>query len=256
MEEQEPKAVLLPTTAEAIRLAKTLLRTARHAALASIEPKTGWPIATRVGVSTDIDGAPTILISALAAHTPALIAEPRCALLIGETGKGDPLAHARVSLSCRAARIERGSEDDSRIGARYLAHQPKAELYAGLGDFRYFRLQPESLSLNAGFGRAYALAAADILTLTPANEELAAAEPGALAHMNDDHSVAVGLYARHFAKAPEGSWQLVGIDAEGIDLADGDDIRRVFFETPLTSALDLRMRLVHMAEEARSALNS
>ena len=59
-------------TDEAIRLAKTLIRTARYGTLATIDNKTGAPNATRVGVGTDIDGAPIILISRLAAHTPAL----------------------------------------------------------------------------------------------------------------------------------------------------------------------------------------
>ncbi len=72
----QPPSPILETTEQAIRLAKTLLRTARSGALATLEPGTGWPIATRVGVSTDSDGAPVILISRLAAHTGALLADP------------------------------------------------------------------------------------------------------------------------------------------------------------------------------------
>ncbi|RVB60512.1 HugZ family protein, partial [Mesorhizobium sp. M7A.F.Ca.CA.002.03.2.1] len=54
------KDVIRETDAEAIRLAKTLLRSARFGALAVIEPQTGSPLASRVGVATDIDGAPLI----------------------------------------------------------------------------------------------------------------------------------------------------------------------------------------------------
>jgi putative heme iron utilization protein len=253
-EDEKKKDVLLATTEDAVRLAKTLIRTARHGALAVIDPKSGAPLASRVGVSTDIDGTPVILISKLAPHTGALLADPRCSLMVGDPGKGDPLAHARVSLYCRAAELERGSEDAGRVELRYLAHQPKAKLYAGLGDFRFFRLEPQAASLNAGFGRAYALTAADVLTANPANAEIAETEPSAVEHMNDDHAQAVGLYARHYAKAPEGNWKLAGVDAEGMDLADGDDIRRVFFDKPLTSAKDVHITLVKMAGEARQAL--
>lgn len=245
---------LLEITSEAVRQAKTLLRTARHGALATLDAETGAPLATRVGVSTDIDGAPIILISRLTPHTTALLADPRCSLLLGEAGKGDPLAHARISVQCAAKELEPGTPDATRVAARYLSHSPKARLYAGLGDFRFFRLAPQSARLNGGFGRAYALTAADILTDNPANAEIAATEPGALEHMNTDHAAAVRLYARHFAGAREGNWRLVGVDAEGIDIADGDDVLRIFFATPLSSAREVHTVLVGMAAEARKAL--
>ena len=155
-------AVIRETTAEAIEQAKALIRSAGHATIATLEPGTGWPLATRVGLGTDADGTPVILISRLAAHTTALLADARCSLLVGEPGKGDPLAHPRLSLACLAREVARDSEAHARIAARYLAQQPKAALYAGLGDFRFFRLEPQRASLNAGFGKAYALTAADI----------------------------------------------------------------------------------------------
>lgn len=250
----ETKSVLQPVDNQAIAQAKTLIRTARYGALAAIEPGTGAPLASRVGVSTDIDGTPVILISGLAAHSAALRAEPRCALLVGEPGKGDPLAHARISIDCRAVEIERDSEDHKRIEGRYLRHQPKAALYAKLGDFRFFRLEPQKASLNGGFGRAYAMTAADIMTMSPANAEIAAAEPGAIEHMNEDHYDAVALYAQYFAKAEGSRWTLVGIDADGFDLASGDEAARVFFPEPLQSSDEIRMALVAMVKEARAGL--
>jgi len=251
---EDKKDVLLETTADAIRLAKTLIRTARSGSIATIDPASGWPTATRVGVSTDYDGAPVILISRLAAHTKALLADVRCSLLLGTPGKGDPLAHARVTLGCEAREIERDSDEHIRLDARYLVHQRKAELYAGLGDFRYFRLEPKFASLNAGFGKAYALMGSDVLNANAANVELAAAEMSALEHMNDDHGEAVDLYAQFYAKAPAGNWRLIGIDAEGIDIVDGDDVRRVWFETELATPHDMHMTLVKMAGEARRGL--
>ncbi|TJW76115.1 MAG: HugZ family protein, partial [Mesorhizobium sp.] len=61
------KDVIRETDAEAVRLAKTLVRSARFGALAVIEPGTGAPLASRVGVATDMDGAPLILVSMLSA---------------------------------------------------------------------------------------------------------------------------------------------------------------------------------------------
>ncbi|MDR6634432.1 putative heme iron utilization protein [Phyllobacterium sp. 1468] len=252
----EKKDVLREIDDNAIRLARTLMRTARHAVIATLDPQSGAPIATRVGVSTDHDGAPIILVSALAAHTPALLADRRCSLLVGDPGKGDPLAHPRMTITARAREIARDTPEHARIAWRYLSHLPKAKLYVGLGDFRFFRLEPESAKLNGGFGQAYQLSANDWLSLSPVNDELAAAERGAVDHMNEDHADAIALYARFYAKAPNGKWRMTGIDADGFDLADGDDVLRIFFQEPLNSAKDMHMTLVRMAGEARAGLAS
>jgi putative heme iron utilization protein len=251
--EERKKDVIRETDAEAIRLAKMLVRNARHGALAFLDPKTGAPSINRVGVATDLDGAPLILVSMLSAHTPAILADARCSLLVGVTGKGDPLAHPRISLSCHAVRLERGKPDHDRAERRYLNRNPKAKLYVGLGDFSILRLEPERASLNAGFGKAYALDRNDLLVAGPINEELAASEQSALDHMNSDHLDAIAIYAHQFAKASGDGWTATGFDADGIDLAAGDESRRVFFPKPLQAATDLRPALVQMARTGRAA---
>jgi len=40
-----------------------------------------------------------------------------------------------------------------------------------------------------------------------------------------------------------------------MDLVDGDEVRRVWFDTELTSAKDMHMTLVRMSGEARRGLN-
>ncbi|TGV14423.1 HugZ family protein [Mesorhizobium sp. M8A.F.Ca.ET.173.01.1.1] len=253
MQRNQDRDVIRETDAEAIRLAKTLLRSARFGALAVLEPQTGAPLASRVGVATDIDGAPLILVSMLAAHTSALLADPRCSLLLGEPGKGDPLAHPRLTLVCQASRLERGSQAHARTERRYLNRNPKASLYAGLGDFSIFRLEPQRASLNGGFGKAYLLERADLLTNGPIIEELAGSEQSAVEHMNADHLDAIAIYARHFAKAPGDGWTIAGLDADGMDLVSGDNVCRVFFPQPLVKASELRPALVEMARIGRAA---
>ncbi len=247
----EKKDVIRETDAATIRLAKTLLRTARFGAIGVIEPETGAPYVSRVGVATDIDGTPLILISGLSAHTVALMADPRCSLMVGEPGKGDALAHPRISLTCRARRLECGSPENSRAERRYLNRNPKAKLYVGLGDFSFFRLELERAGLNGGFGKAYLLERNDILVEGPVTEALASSEQGAVDHMNADHRDAVQAYAFHYAKVSGEGWTLAGIDADGFDLLSGDEVRRVFFPEPLASASDLRRVLVDMARTAR-----
>lgn len=251
--QEKPKDVIRPTDAEAVRLAKTLLRGARFGALAALDPETGAPLASRVGTATDLDGSPLILVSGLSAHTRALVADPRCSLLVGEPGKGDPLAHPRLSLSCRAERFERGSADWARAERRYLNRNPKAKLYVGLGDFAFFRLAIDGASLNGGFGKAYLLTEDDLVSSGPL-AELAGSEQSALDHMNADHRDAIANYAIVFGKASPSDWRMTGIDPDGFDLANGDQALRIFFAEPLQTARDAHIKLVEMAKEARAAL--
>ena len=149
-----------PTDDAARALARALLDAMRHASLGSIEPETGLPLVTRIAVQADRDGAPLALLSGLAAHSRALAADPRAGLLIAaEPGKGDAMTHARLSLIGRAAPV---AADPARR-ARWLAQDPKAQVYIDLPDFRFWRITPLSGLLNAGFGRAYRLTAQDML---------------------------------------------------------------------------------------------
>lgn len=249
----KPVDPLQPVDAESRRLARGLLRTARHGALATLDPETGHPLASRVGLATDIDGAPVFLISTLSAHTQALLADARCSLLVGEPGKGDPLAHPRITVIGCAERIAEG-DTRQRLRRRYLARHPKAELYADFGDFSFWRLVIERASLNGGFGRAYAMTGEDVLTDMRGLEDLFGLEAGAVAHMNADHSDAVARYARAFCKAKAGAWVLTGLDPEGLDLQWGDEVRRLWFEQPMKLPEEVRPLLVGLATEAREKL--
>lgn len=251
--DENRKDVIRETDAEAIRLAKTLLRSARFGALAFNEKNTGLPMISRIGIATDIDGTPITLMSGLSAHTQALEQDARCALLLGEPGKGDAMAHPRISLACLARRIGRDSPEHGRIARRYLNRNPKAKLYVGLGDFAFFRLDVERASMNGGFGKAFLLRRGELVAENAVNDALAAGEQPAIDHMNADHREAIAVYARHFGKAEGGDWMMTGIDAEGMDLAAGDRCLRIFFPEPLASVEALRPTLVEMAKTGRAA---
>lgn len=243
------KNVLRAVDNTARRQAKTFLRTARHGALATLDPETGIPMASRVSLATDSSGAPVFLISRLSGHFAALEAEPRASLLIGEPGKGDPLAHPRITVFGRALRVGGPSRD--RVRTRFLARHPKAELYADFADFAFWRLDLEGASLNGGFGKAYALTRDDLLSPTDDTFDNMAAD--AVVHMNEDHRDALSLYAERYADRAPGKWRLATMDLEGLDLTCGDDVARVWFDPPLVSADELRPRLVALAKRARTA---
>src|SRR4051794_30265371 len=246
-----PEGARAPADFDPVALAKTLLRATRAGTLGTLDRNTGHPFASLVNVATDVDGSPVILTSRLSTHTANLEADGRASVLLAETGKGDPLAHPRLTVLGAFARIEKESADETRVRRRFLARHPKAELYAGFGDFAFWRMQVAAAHLNGGFARAADLAAADVLTDVAGADELIAAEEGAVAHMNQDHAEATSLYATKLLGEEEGPWRISGLDPDGADLAAGDRTARLAFRQRVTSGGELRQELVALAKAAR-----
>ncbi|MFZ3224519.1 MAG: DUF2470 domain-containing protein [Xanthobacteraceae bacterium] len=233
-------------------LAKDLLRSARAGSLATIDRNTGHPFASLVNVATDSDGAPVILISRLATHTANLETDGRASVLLAATGKGDPLAHPRLTLLGSFVRVPRDDPREPRLRHRFLARHPKSELYAGFADFAFWRLDAVAAHLNGGFARAADLTAADVMTDLSGADELIDTEAGAVAHMNADHAEAVRLYATKLLGAEDGPWRLTGLDPDGLDLACADRTLRLAFAQRVTTAQQLRKVVVDLAANARS----
>lgn len=234
-----------PDPAELLPEARHLLRVTRSGALATLTAA-GAPFVSLVNAATDCDGAPILLMSRLAAHTLHLEADPRASLLLAATGKGDPLAHPRLTLSGRVSR-----DGEPRLRARFLARHPKSALYADFPDFSFWRMEVEAVHLNGGFARAAAIAPAELLLPGPQALALAQGEAGALAHMNADHADAIGLYATRLAGQAPGPWRMSGLDCEGLDLICGERSARLLFSRPAEKPGDLRILLKDMAEAAR-----
>ncbi|MDE2363725.1 MAG: HugZ family protein [Hyphomicrobiales bacterium] len=232
---------------EFIEESKRLLRTVRAGALATLDAR-GFPFATLVNVATAADGSPVLLMSRLAVHTRNLEARPAASILLTQTGKGDPLAHPRLTVS---GEIIRDPAPDLR--ARFLARHPKSELYADFPDFSFWRMKVAGFHLNGGFARAADFEPTAILTDVSGAEDLMRAEAGALAHLNTDHADALRLYAARLAGQGDGRWHATGIDPEGLDLTAGDRTARIFFPGRITNATDLRATLVELAGKARTA---
>ncbi|MFK4823565.1 HugZ family protein [Paenochrobactrum sp. BZR 588] len=229
---EQNKDVIRPTTPQAIQIAKTLIRTARFAALACISASTQRPNASRVALATDNDGTPLILVSALAPHTASLIANPYCSLLVGEPGKGDAMAHARMTLHCTAVQITRAHETYQHLRIRYLNHNPKGALYVDLGDFSFFRLQVDGASLNGGFGKAFNLTATDLICDADTSAAIAVDEAENLENLNSNYKDNIRAFANKYIKNNTSSttWAISAIDSDGFNLRAQDSIERVWFE--------------------------
>jgi len=230
-----------------VRAARTLLREARSAALATLRPPAGDPYCSLVNVATAADGSPLLLLSRLAVHTRNLAADARASLMIDERKPGDPLQGARISIAGRLA-----ATNDADMRRRYLDRQPESDMFAGFADFAFYRMRIAGVHLVAGFGRIVDLAPAEVLTDLTDAEALLAAEAEVIAHMKAEHAEACRLYATRLLGAADGAWRCVGCDPDGLDLQLERQALRLPFGRQVTSPGDLRQVLRTLAEEARS----
>jgi len=239
----------VPSKAELAADARALIRRALKASLATLAAGAGYPYASLITVATEACGAPIFLISGLARHTRNLSEDPRASILFDGTGaEGDPLQGARVTVYGRA---EKTSDESAR--RRFLARHPEAAFYADFADFAFWRLAVEGAHYIGGFGRIVDLSPPELLVPVDGAEDLVAAEPDILEHMNADHADAVQLYATRLAGGAEGPWRMSGIDPEGLDLLAGADARRISFAAPIASPGEARHELVRLTNEARAA---
>ena len=224
--------------------ARNLLRRARTGTLGTLNADGGIPYASLVNLGTDARGCPLILVSTLAWHTRNLLADPRGSVMVAEVpSQGDALTGARVTVMGRFSKVPAG--DASR---RYLARHPAAEMYAGFGDFGFWRLEPERAHAVAGFGRIETIPANEMF---PSADEMIALEEGAVQHMNDDHEDAVQRFAEKLLGAKPGGWKITAIDPDGADLRRGDDVLRLPFEAPVYSGGALRSLLAKLGAQTK-----
>ena len=225
--------------------ARLLLRRARTGTLASLNRDGGGPYASLVNVATDAGGAPLLLLSALAWHTKNLEADPRASIMVAELpARGDALTGPRITVMGRLEKIKAAG-----LRRRYLARHPAAAMYAGFGDFAFWRMAPERVHAVAGFGRIETLEAGEAF---PPTDEIARVEESAIAHMNEDHGQAVRFYATKLLGARDGEWRVAAIDGDGADLVLGEESLRLKFERRVESADELRSTCAALAKRARN----
>jgi hypothetical protein len=227
--------------------AKKLLREGRSGALATLIPGSGDPYCSLVNVGTYIDGAPLFLLSKLALHTKNILADKRVSLMLDERREGDPLEGARVMLMGKCS-----STADPLVQSAYLRRHPEAEMFASFADFSFYRMEVTRTHLVAGFGRIVDLPSQDILTDISDAQALIDSEADAIEHMNADHADACRLYATKLLGAPDGEWQCVGIDPDGLELQNGRTALRLSFPQRVAAPGPLRAILKQLAEQARA----
>lgn len=233
------------------RVTRSLLRRSRQGALATLTVGDRAPYCSLVNVASHSDGSPILLISRLALHTRNILDDSRVSLMLDERASGDPLEGARIMLGGNAE--EATEAERPLLRRRYLSAHPSAQVFVDFEDFSFFRINPTSLHLVAGFGRIIDLAPEQYLTDLSGAESVLEAEEDAVAHMNADHSDALNLYATKLLAAEAGDWRCTGCDPDGLDLQNGTSMAlRLDFPRRIVTPMELRKVLKELAEQART----
>jgi hypothetical protein len=130
------------------------------AALGTLD-ESGAPFVSMVPFAVEpASGCLVLHVSALAAHTRQMQAQPRVSLLVmgADDWAESPQALPRVTISARAEFTARDSEAERPLRAAYLARHPQSELMTQLPDFAFVRLAPTAARHVAGFGAARSVA--------------------------------------------------------------------------------------------------
>ena len=234
---------------ELARKVRRLMRGSRSAALSTgLVSFDAWPYGSMVTVAMDQGAAPLLLMSTLSDHTRNLLTDNRAALLFsGATRYRNPQRVARVTVLGRICKTKK-----SKHAARFLSMHPEARAYSNFGDFDFYRMHIERAHWIGGFAQAHWLGGKIIAVKSSTVGALTATESSICQHMNEDHGDALDLCVQQLLKRRGKGWEMIGIDADGADLARDARFARLNFPYEIASSLEARETLVNLVAEARN----
>ena len=133
----------------------------QRGSLGSLAERDGrlYPFVSLVLPAQSAEGEMILLLSDLSDHAKNLQRDPRASLLMdGTLELKEPLTGPRLTLIGEVG----VSPDQPGDKARYLKAHPEAEMYAGFGDFRFYRFRIIEGLFVAGFGRIFRLTAEEL----------------------------------------------------------------------------------------------
>ena len=229
----------------AVAAARDLLCRCYDGVLATVSVDVpGYPFGSVVPYCLDQHGRPLILIASIAQHTKNIRADARVSLTVFDRGEPDLQAAGRVTVLGDARQLR---DEERELALRYYRYFPQSNDYDRTHDFAFHAIAPRRIRYIGGFGAIHWF---EPETMVLANPFDADAERGIVEHMNVDHAAAIRHYcAVAGTEIPEGvTPELVGCDAEGINLRLDARIARIAFEAPVTTLPAVRQALVAMAK--------
>jgi heme iron utilization protein len=198
----------------------------------------GYPCASVVPYCLDREGHALLLLSHLAQHTKNLGADPRCGLSVSQASDGDVQQSLRLYCPADCEPVEPA---DRASHARWFRYYPASVAYYEQLNFRLYRLRPRRFHCNGGFANARWLGNERVMRQGFENEQ----EVRALAALLTLPSLAdsgplegpdsAGRKPRGGPPRP----RLAGVDPWGLDVARGEQLRRIPLPGPIDTADDL-----------------
>ena len=233
--------------------ARTLLHIGSIGSLSTLSQKRpGWPFSSVMPYGLDPDGRPTFLISTMAMHTQNILHDPRASLLVAESeADGDPLGASRVTLMGKISQVP--DQELKVVKERYLSRYENARYWVNFKDFAFYRLEIEEIYFVGGFSVMGWVTATQYHRAEV--DPLAELAPEIITHMNEDHSDALLLLARHFDGTTPDEVKMTAVDRLGFDLqlktADEVHGTRIQFTHEARNTKAVREVLVEMVQNAR-----
>jgi heme iron utilization protein len=201
----------------------------------------------------DDHGSPIFLISTMAMHTQNLRADPRASLLVTQHADGgDPLGASRVTLVGNVLPIPESEVPEAR--KLYLQRHANSKYWVDFEDFSFYRMDVVDVYYVGGFGVMGWVSASEYDSGQP--DPLADSMAEIIQHMNADHTDALMLLAREFARVESQEATMTAVDRLGfhVRLKTKDGMRgaRIAFPREVRSSAETRKVLVEMAQQARS----
>ena len=231
---------------------RRLIRASRSATLStSLISADGWPYGSLVTVAIALDGSPLLLFSTLSDHTRNIEQDNRASLLFERASRhSNPQRGPRVALLGKIRCTKNRTDAE-----RFLNVHPEAQLYAGFGDFGFFRMTIDRAHWVGGFAQAQWWSRRFIVSNGKAVKAISKAAASIVEHMNEDHAHAIDLYVNKILKRRGKGWKMIGIDPDGIDMMLKHRFARLSFARPIASADCARATLVELAAYVRSLID-
>ena len=191
----------------------------------------GYPFGSLLPICRDQKGHPLLLIAHLAQHTRNLQADPLCSLTLNESGEGDVQQLARLTCLAKAVPV-----NSTSAAERYFRYYPESRRYHKELNFNFYRLTTQQFYFIGGFGSARWF---DISRINFPAPFSTSDEAELLYQLNAHQNDLLKRYMDQQQITAESSHlEAIGADPLGLDIRQGEHLRRLHFEQPRQNKTD------------------
>lgn len=222
--------------------ARQVVRHARSGALGTLARETGQAYVSLAAYACDYDVSPVFLLSDLADHTKNVHKNSQVSLLCEQASHlANPQAGPRVTLMGTLEKVT----GDHECSIFEQCH-PSSKMYAGFGDFNFYRLTIEKAHYVGGFGRAIWIDGAALCCDSAASLYFRENQKTLISVLNSDYPDLARDCATKLLKLRGKNWKILRIDPDGLTLKLASKIVRYPFEKQVENETELHQVLAEL----------